>query len=71
MKIFYLLSLLSIVAYVSALRKCPEGGAGAGVYGPNAGFCAGTCLSKGYNKAENCFWEGNNTFCWCSKSGRI
>ncbi|CAO3646428.1 unnamed protein product [Cunninghamella echinulata] len=66
MKIFYLSSLLSIVAYVSAIEECPVGGANARVYGPNAGLCFATCQSKGYNGGDNCVWEGNETFCWCS-----
>ncbi|CAO3646424.1 unnamed protein product [Cunninghamella echinulata] len=71
MKIFYLSSLLSIVAYVSAIDTCPEGGPSVGVYGPNAGDCDATCIVKGYNNAEKCFWEGNDTFCRCSVTGII
>ncbi|CAO3646432.1 unnamed protein product [Cunninghamella echinulata] len=63
MKIFYLSSLLSIVAYVSAISECPEGGASAGVYGPEAGICLITCKNKGYGKGDYCIWKGDNSYC--------
>ncbi|CAO3646451.1 unnamed protein product [Cunninghamella echinulata] len=63
MKILYLSSLLSIVAYVSAIRNCPVGGASAGVYGPNAGDCGATCAFRGTGISENCLWDGDSTFC--------
>ncbi|CAO3646436.1 unnamed protein product [Cunninghamella echinulata] len=66
MKIFYLSSLLSIAAYVSAITPCPEGGASVGAYGPQAGICSVTCLSKGYPNGVNCIWEGDSSFCLCS-----